>query len=140
MRNTLALGIVILGAIIMISAVKNWKLATTLQVVTGQKPWDSPADGGGADGAAGGLGGRTIDGTPSANAKDRPGFRSEDLEKNPDGSWKRDSDGYIIIKPGAKPFDYAQANANRKPGEAEWKEPLNKLQDNAELRRNIARF
>lgn len=133
MRNTLALGVIILGAIIMISAIKNWKIATTLQVVTGQKPWDTAADGGGSTG-------NTISGTATANAKDRPGFHSEDLEKNPDGSWKRDSDGYIIIKPGAQPFDVAQANANRKPGEPEYQDQAQKLQQNAETRKNIARF
>lgn len=141
MKNTLAIGVIIMGTLLIISAVKNWSFIVTLQVITGQKPWDTPG------GSAGGGGGSTIPGRATANAKDRPGWKDEALEKNADGTWKRDSDGYIVIKPGAVPFDIGQANANRKPSEPEIKvqgqsktiDPKT-LQDNNQTRNQIARF
>lgn len=142
MRNTLAIGVIMLGSLMMVAAVKNWSMAVTLQVITGQKPWDTP---GGE--SSGGSSGKTVPGRATAAAKDRPGFKDEALERNPDGSWKRDSDGYIVIKPGGVPFDVPQANKYRKPDEKEWtvngqktaKDPKD-LQNNNQLRNSLARF
>lgn len=100
MRNTLALGVIILGTLLLVSAIKGWTMMTTIQVMVGTKPWDTPSEAPKSG---------TIPGRATASQKDRPGYADDQLEKNPDGSWKRDGDGNIILKPGATPFDPQQA-------------------------------
>lgn len=69
MRNTLAIGIILAGSVLILSAFKNWKLLTTLQVILGMKPWDYHADGGG----------RSMSGTIAGNAvtgnQNNPAYR-----------------------------------------------------------------
>lgn len=102
MKNTLALAIILLGGMLVYGGYKDYSFADTIRFFTGQKLQNPPPPSG------------TIPGTPTANPKDRPGYKDDQLQKNPDGSYKRDSNGYIELKPGATPFDPSQVQPEPK--------------------------
>jgi len=140
MKNTLAIGVILLGSIMVMASVKNWKMVTAIQVITGQKPWDTPADGGGASGSSSGNPfDRTVPGNATPNEKDRPGYTDDQLEKNPDGTWKRDANGYIVIKPGEEGHPKVGTTTAQRGGASTPKQPVS-VQNNDQVRRNLARF
>ena len=106
MKNTIALAAVIFGGVMLYSAIANKSTANVIRVALGQP--EDPTENG--------VGGNVITGRATASAKDRPGYANDQLMgKDEKGEWLRDADGYIILKPGAVPFDPSKVVP--KPGE-----------------------
>lgn len=83
MRNTLALGIILLGSVLILSAFKNWKLLTTIQVILGMKPWSYHADGGGRSMSG------TIAGTPTPGAANTTNPNAGSMSVPPGHTWSK---------------------------------------------------
>jgi hypothetical protein len=94
MKNTLAIGAILLGGIMVYAGYKNWTLADTIRFFAGQEQ--------------SGLAPGTVRGNAVPDPNDAPGFRDDQLERNDDGSFKRDEQGNMIPKPGEVPFKEQQ--------------------------------
>ncbi|ARK07708.1 hypothetical protein Toil_gp25 [Rhodococcus phage Toil] len=90
MKNTLAIGAILLGGIMVYAGFKNWTLADTIRFFAGMEQ--------------SGLAPGTIRGNAVPDPNDAPGYKDEQLERNPDGSFKRDENGNMIPKAGEVPF------------------------------------